>query len=243
MRWAAVVLVAAGGAELAWGPALAFNPDPRPAPPGVQGVCSTDPSFRDPSIEPTEFCYDDGLGCDFGSGASCLARPSTVQPGIAVRGTLTLITDEDVTGWDAGADTSADRPARARLTVLLQYQRAGALRTFSETYDLSGEGDGCIFKAPEDPPLPLLCIPNSRGFYQWDHPASEFAVTGPNIQWTSPGAGLRDAVLRDLLGGAPAPGQLPFIEIVDPVPGAAVSHTADPLASVGVFKVTIRVTR
>ena len=106
----------------------AFNPVPRPAPPGVDTVCADDTSLA---------C--DSLSGSFGCAShTCVGSPADLASPVAVRGTLTVIADEDVTGWDEGVDPGGSRrDANARLTLLLQYERDGALRTFAETYKLA----------------------------------------------------------------------------------------------------------
>ena len=129
MRRLALALAALGLSALPGAPAGAFNPSARPAPPGVDPVCADDPSVA---------CQAD-TGATVCASGTCVGDPADLFAATAVRGTLTLVTDEDVTGWDEGADTSEARGTNARLTLLLQYERGGALRSFAETYVLSGE--------------------------------------------------------------------------------------------------------
>jgi len=252
-RFALAVSLAAGLAA----PAPAFNPTPRPAP--VFAVCSDHPVFTDPGEVPAP--GDECFGSLCGSGGSCVASPGEVDPAVGVRGTLTLITDEDVTGWNDGIDLDPSRRARARLTALLQYERDGALRTFADTYDQSELGVTCAGSSelPPEELLAFLCIPAEPG--GWSQPAVEPAIISEllNIQWTIPGQEMRKAILGDLLATPTPPAdQHPFIEIIDYV-GAISAHpdtygidpgtgdpaiiARDPLASARQVKVTIRVTR
>jgi len=115
--------LALGLIALSGSPAAAFNPLARPAPPGVDPVCADAPSVA---------CQAD-TGATVCASATCVGDPADLFAATAVRGTLTLITDEDVTGWNDGADTSEQRGTNARLTLLLQYERDGVLRSFAET--------------------------------------------------------------------------------------------------------------
>lgn len=211
------LLVAAGAA--------AFNPDPRPTPGGVDAVCADSPAV---ACDPTTAACASG---------TCVGDPADLVPGIVARGTLTLITDEDVTGWDDGADASAERPSNARLTLLLQYERDGALRTFAETYRLTPV---CAFGNELDPAEPALCVPAGIG---WSQPASEAVITDPqlDIVFTVPGAQVAKAIAVDLTGDAATTAR-PYLEIVDRLPQASSVHAAaaDPLASAQQLKVTIR---
>jgi hypothetical protein len=205
--------------------ARAFNPDPRPTPTGIDPVCADDPTV---ACDPTTNACASG---------TCAGDPADTLPGIVVRGTLTLITDEDVTGWDDGADASADRPTNARFTLLLQYERGGQLRTFAETYRLTNV---CAF-GNEIPPEegPALCVPAGTG---WSQPASEGVITSQqlNIVFTIPGAQVAKAIAVDLTSD-PATTARPYLDIVDRLADANAVHTGDPLASVQQLKVTIRV--
>jgi hypothetical protein len=211
--------------------AAAFNPDPRPAPSGVDSVCAEDTSLPCSSISAPFDC----------ASQTCVGDPADLASPVAVRGTLTVIADEDVTGWDEGADPGADpvRDANARLTLLLQYEREGALRTFAETYKL---GRDCVGFDPSSFPLPdgepSLCVPAGPG---WSQPASEDVVTDPqfNIVFTVFGAQAGQAIAADLTGN-PASTARPYLDIVDRLPAASSSHGGDPLASVQQMKVTIR---
>jgi hypothetical protein len=219
-----IVLFLAAGLALA-GPARAFNPDPRPAPTGVDPVCADDPTIA---------CDPTSNGCASGT---CAGDPADTVAGAVARGTLTLITDEDVTGWDEGADASASRPTNARFTLLLQYERDGQLRTFAETYRLTNV---CAF-GNEIPPEegPALCVPAGTG---WSQPASEAVITDEqlNIVFTVPGSQVAKAIAADLTGNAATTAR-PYLDIVDRLPDARSVHDADPLASVQQLKVTIRV--
>ncbi|HEX2486471.1 MAG TPA: hypothetical protein VHQ66_14270, partial [Myxococcota bacterium] len=79
-------------------PAAAFNPSPRPAPEGVDLVCLDD---RSVSCTP-----NDTSVCRSGI---CVLDRSDLVPFVTERAELMLVTDEDVTGWDEGADASPDR--------------------------------------------------------------------------------------------------------------------------------------
>jgi hypothetical protein len=219
----APVVLAAG---LFWsGGAGAFNPDPRPTPTGVEPVCADDPAI---ACDPTTHACASG---------TCAGDPADTVAGAVARGTLTLITDEDVTGWDEGADGTASRPTNARFTLLLQYERDGQLRTFAETYRLTNV---CAF-GNEIPPEegPALCVPAGTG---WSQPASETVITSPqlNIVFTIPGATVAKAIAADLTGD-PSTTLLPYLDIVDRLPDANAVHAGDPLASVQQLKVTVRV--
>jgi hypothetical protein len=212
-------------------PAAAFNPQPRPAPTGGDLVCAEDG---------TTPCDPDNAGAC--ASATCVVDPADVVPNVEVRGTMTLITDEDVTGWDDGADGSASRPANARYTVMIQYEKDGTLRTFAETYDL--EATSCFIFSPcveenEDPIEFELCVPAGVG---WNQPACEKVITDPalNIVYSIPGAQLAKAVAVDLTGNASTTAK-PFLAIVDRLPATTSNRSgADPLASVQQLKVTIR---
>lgn len=213
------------------GAAQAFNPDPRPVPVGVTGVCS------DSLASPTPTACESDFECT--APALCVANPATVVAGIVVRGVLTLITDEDVTGWNGGADSSAERAQNARLTVVLEYTKDGAPRVFAETYRLeAGDGGTCDSEGQ-----PALCVP--QPVTGWQQPASEETlIFAPgdgqdlNLVWTIPGAEIGKAVARDLTGDA-ASSATPFLEVVDSAD--QFDHRgSDPLASVRRLKVTIR---
>lgn len=224
MRRFPLALVPFAAGLLASAGAGAFNPDPRPTPAGVDPVCADDPTVAcDPT---TNLC----------ASATCVGDPADTVPGIVARGTLTLITDEDVTGWDDGADATPARSTNARLTFLLQYERGGQLRTYAETYRLTNV---CAF-GNEIPPEegPALCVPSGAG---WSQPASEAVITSPqlNIVFAVPGATIGKAVAVDLTGNA-ATTAVPYLDIVDRLPDANAVHSSDPLASVQQLKVTIR---
>ncbi|HVH08005.1 MAG TPA: hypothetical protein VNE71_18575 [Myxococcota bacterium] len=213
----------AAGIALA-GAAAAFNPLPRPAPAGLDPVCADDPTV---ACDPTT------NGCASGT---CAGDPADTVAGAVARGTLTLITDEDVTGWDEGADASASRPTNARFTLLLQYEHNGQLRTFAETYRLTNV---CAFGNEIPEPEPALCVPAGTG---WSQPASEAVITDEQlaIVFTVPGSQVAKAIAADLTGN-PATTARPYLDIVDRLPDANAVHDADPLASVQQLKVTIRV--
>jgi hypothetical protein len=236
MHRAAVTLATAALVALAAREGAAFNPLPRPVPTGVSGVCAVDASTA---------CEADS---DCASG-TCVADPADLVPGVGVRGTLTLISDEDVTSWNAGQDDSANRNDRARLTLLLQYERAGALRTFAEVYDLSAEI--CAFQTEPPTEGPRLCVP--QPVTGWFQPASEAVITEdgsvdtqgpPHVVFSIPGAQVAKAIAVDLTGNSSTTAT-PFLEIVDRLPETTSNHAdpatgRDPLASVQQFKVTIR---
>jgi len=201
-------------------PGAAFNPDPRPAPGTASLVCADDP---------TQACTPDQASlCASGT---CVVDPADVVPNAAVRGVLTLVVDEDVTGWEGGADTSPGRATNARLTLLLQYERAGALRTFAETYALTTTDCGLEAEV-------ALCVPSGVG---WNQPASEAVITDPqlNIVYSVFGAQAAKAIAVDLTGD-PNTTAKPFLDVVDRLPETTSNHAGDPLASVQQLKVTIR---
>lgn len=218
------LLLAVAAAALAAHGAAAFNPDPRPAPSGIDAVCAENASIA---------CTPTTAGGDCASG-TCVGDPADLASAVAVRGTLTVITDEDVTGWDEGADTG-DRAANARLTLLLQYEKDGSLRTFAETYRLTSTDCGLEL----EPGDPALCVPAGVG---WNQPASEAVITDPqfNIVFTVFGAQVGKAIAVDLTGNAATTAK-PYLDIVDRLATASASHSGtDPLASVQQLKVTIR---
>jgi hypothetical protein len=228
----------------------AFNPNPRPVPAaagGAAAVCADDPGVACQS--------NDAAACASGT---CIVDPAAAVPGVAVRGTLTVITDEDVTGWDEGADASAERAANARLTLLLQYERGGALRSFAETYRLNaqdcggggggggsgtgggtGGGGGTGTGGGAGDAEVALCVPSGVG---WNQPASEEVITDPqlNLVFSVLGARAAHAVAVDLTGD-PNTTATPFLDVVDRLPETTSNHTgSDPLASAQQLKVTIR---
>jgi hypothetical protein len=210
--------------------AAAFNPQPRPAPAGVDPVCADDPSIA---------CTPDSADGDCASD-TCVGDPADLASPVAVRGTLTVIADEDVTGWNEGADPGADpvRDANARLTLLLQYEHEGVLRTFAETYKLGRDCFGFDETFPLPDGEPSLCVPAVTG---WSQPASEEVVTDPqfNIVFTVFGAQVGQAIAADLTGN-PSSTAKPYLDVVDRLPAASAAHAGDPLASVQQLKVTIR---
>jgi hypothetical protein len=245
----------AGALLLALSPhaAGAFNPDPRPAPGGGTAltVCADDVTV--PCVS------NDASACASGT---CVIDPAALVPNVAVRGTLTLITDEDVTGWDDGADASTERSSNARLTLLLQYERAGALHTYAETYKLSdsdcggggggggggtGGGTGGGEGGAGDAAF-ALCVPSGVG---WNQPASEEVITDHearasgdppqlNIVYSVLGAQVAKAIAVDLTGD-PNTTATPFLDIADRLPETTSDHSGtDPIASVQQLKVTIR---
>jgi hypothetical protein len=216
---------------LATSQAAAFNPDPRPAPPGVDPVCADDSSVSCEPFTPAAEC----------ASGTCVGDPADLASAVAVRGTLTVIADEDVTGWDGGVDPSpaAQRDANARLTLLLQYERDGVLRTFAETYALDRDCAGFDEFNPLPEGTPSLCVLGAGG---WSQPAEEAVITDPdfNIVFTVFGTQVRKAIAVDLTGD-PATTAKPYLDIVDRLPGANSTHAgADPLASEQHLKVTVR---
>ena len=209
----------------------AFNPLPRPAPPGVDTVCADDTTAACDSLSGAFSC----------ASHTCVGDPADLASAVSVRGTLTVIADEDVTGWDEGADPGADpvRDANARLTLLLQYERDGTLHTFAETYKLGRDCAGFSPSSPLPDGEPSLCVPALAG--GWSQPASEDVVTDPqfDILYTVFGAQAAQAIAADLTGN-PSSTAKPYLDIVDRLPGASASHGSDPLASVQQLKVTIR---
>jgi hypothetical protein len=231
MRRLSLPLAALACAALFAREAAAFNPEPRPAPSGVDEVCADDTSLS---------CTPDSASgvCD---SATCVGDPADLASPVAVRGTLTVIADEDVTGWNDGVDPSptATRDANARFTLLLQYERDGVLRTFAEIYRLGRDCFGFDEFFPLPDGFPSLCVPAGGG---WSQPASEEVITDPqfNIVFTIFGAEAAKAIAADLTGN-PASTAKPYLDIVDRLPAASSSRAgADPLASVQQLKVTIR---
>lgn len=209
-------------------PADAFNPLPRPAPTGASSVCADDPTVA---------C--DSTSASTCASGTCVLAPTSLVPNVEVRGTLTLITDEDVTGWNGGADTSASRAANARYTVMLQYERNGALHTFADTYDLE-KGDCSDFSFCGDGSVEFeLCVPQAPT--GWSQPACEGVITSEqlSIVFSTPGSSIAKAVAVDLTGDANTTAK-PFLDVVDRLPQTTSDHSGDPLASVQQLKVTIR---
>jgi hypothetical protein len=163
MRQVPLALVALALAGLAPVGAAAFNPIPRPPPGGVTSVCADDTTTR---CCAAEFSCDDPAEVPVTSCAShtCSGDPADLASAVSVRGTLTLITDEDVTGWNGPATGYTRDAENARLTLLIQYERNGVLQTFAETYQL--DSDGCLLENVGDP---ALCLPD----FLWNQPASE----------------------------------------------------------------------
>ena len=222
----------AAALSLAVSPQLAgaFNPLPRPVPGSASTVCADDATVA---------C--DSLSASTCASGTCVIAPASLVPNVEVRGTLTLITDEDVTGWNGGADGSGSRAANARYTVMLQYEKDGTLRTFADTYDL--EATSCSDFSPCGDGLVEfeLCVPQvPQG--GWSQPACEDVITSPqlSILFSTPGAQIAKAVAVDLTGD-PNTTAKPFLDVVDRLPGTTSSHAgSDPLASVQQLKVTIR---
>lgn len=229
-------------------PAQAFSPGPpRPIPPNVTGVCSV----GEPN-DPSGTCGASFNGCQE-QGAVCLVDPAIETILAEARAVLTLIVDEDVTAWLANTDTSGDRLANARLSVLLELQAQGKPVAIGETFALDRS---CNSITATDS---SLCVPT------WAEPLSEanliasvgefqdlqlqWAVVNSNIQ-----SELRSALLTPVQLAA-NPNALPLLEIVDggidgfgPFTAEQVSPLdqfdrsgANGLASVRRFKVTIKV--
>jgi hypothetical protein len=222
-------------------PSRAFSPGPpRPVPSVVAGVCSNDH---------TTSC---GFGnpCS-GAGAECVADPAGLVPGVSVRGTLTLIVDEDVSGWSGGPDTTSGRDANARLTVLLEFTNNGTPFLIADTFQLGSTasvevpGAGpvtCDVTPPSNTNHSALCVPG------WTEPANEDNLTSSvqqlNIQWADV-SDFRAAIVKALLSPTQQtqfPHALPLLEIVDPG-DTSDHHGSDPLASIKRFKVTIVVAK
>jgi hypothetical protein len=226
----ALALAAPGAHALSPGP-------PRPIPPNVVGVCSDGQPAQDPN---------DPCGVNFNQcnpGATCLASPVSTVPGVAVRATLTLIADEDVTGWDGGndpldqssdqafLDSAAVRNENARLTLLLDFETGGKPFSLAETFKLDRSCDAIVepsvdsFTQVRDPGDPSLCISSAVGLSDWAQPASENYLiwdssqfTDLQLQWTIVNPDLREAILDALLTPqerAANPNAFPLFEVID----------------------------
>jgi len=226
-------------------PARAFSPGPpRPIPDGVNGVCSDGQPPNDPSTS----CDRNFNQCNFG--AECVAAPSSVIAGVSVRGTLTLIADEDVSGWAGGSDSQPGRLANARLTLLLEFTNQGTPFLVADTFQLGSTATGdlpgglqatCDVNNDPNNNHSALCVPG------WSEAANEDNLTSSsqqlNIQWADVNPQFRAAIVKALLSPSQQtqfPNARPLLEIVDP-DGGADHHGSDPLASIKRFKVTIRV--
>lgn len=239
---------------LSAGTAFAFSPGPpRPIPTGVTGVCSD----GQPPADPTTSCDVNFNTCN--PGAVCLASPTSVIPGVAVRGTLTIIVDEDVSDWNGGPDTSATRADNARLTLLLEFRSANKAFAVADIFRL--DSTSCTVQPGDS----SLCVPS------WNEPATEkniIAKVGAfqdlQLQWAQVNPQFRNAILNALLTPAQLaqfPNAQPLLEIVDGVApdselsGSGISAAtvgsldqfdhegSDPLASIRRLKVTIRVAK
>jgi hypothetical protein len=239
---------------LAAGIASAFSPGPpRPIPSGVTGVCSD----GQPPADPTTSCDVNFNSCN--AGAVCLASPASVIPGVVVRGTLTIIVDEDVSDWNGGQDTSATRADNARLTLLLEFRSGNKAFAVADIFRL--DSTSCIVQPGDS----SLCVPG------WNEPATEkniIARVGAfqdlQLQWAQVNPQFRKAILNALLTPAQLaqfPDAQPLLEIVDEVAPASeltgngisaatvagldqFDHQgSDPLASIRRLKVTIRVSQ
>jgi len=257
-------LLLVSATALAAGSASAFSPGPpRPIPTGVTGVCS---DGQPPPGNPASTCDLNGNTCD--AGAVCLASPASVIPGVAVRGTLTIIVDEDVSDWNGGQDTSANRADNARLTLLLEFRIGNKPFAVADIFRLSSAG--CTLQPGDS----SLCIPPTGSFVGWNEPATENNIIAKvggfqdlALQWAQVNPQFSQAILNALLTPAQLqqfPDAQPLLEIVDGVatdsetgsagPGGISAATvatldqfdhsgSDPLASIRRVKVTIRVAK
>jgi hypothetical protein len=215
--------------------AHALSPGPpRPIPPNVVGVCSD----GQPAVDPSTPCGVNFNPCN--EGATCLASAASVIPGAAARGTLTLIADEDVTGWAGGKDpvdetsdetflaSAAARNDRARLTLLLEFEAGGKSFAIAEILALDRSCDDVrdpsVIDQTRDPGDPSLCVsapglsewaqPASEGYLVWD--ASQFSDL--QLQWTIANSDIRTEILEALLTPeqrAANPNAFPLLEVID----------------------------
>lgn len=245
-----VLALAAGLAQ----PAAAFSPGPpRPIPPGVTGVCS---DGEPPTSDPTGSCGVAGNACN--EGAVCLVDPAVETILATARGVMTLIVDEDVAGFLANEDTSAERLDNARLTALFELTRDGAPFAVAEIFQLDRVGDPNIVPCELEPTDSSLCVPS------WRQPITEanlIAAVGEfrdlGLQWANVNTNLTSALRAALLTPAQLvahPDALVLLEVVDGVRDGSdeitseevarldqFDHAGDGLASVRRFKVTIQV--
>jgi hypothetical protein len=213
--------------------ARALSPGPpRPVSDPIGTYCSDQPV---PADQTQQAC---GFGHDFcNEGAECIATPASVIAGAAVRGFLTIIVDEDVSGEGGGADTSPTRNDDARVTLLIELQKDG--HPFAVADTIRGVRSAGFCDVTSEPATPSLCLA------AWNEPATEAnLVLGFNLQWTPPNPQMNQALLGALL----TPQQLAdpafanaraLLEVVDR--DGTFGHESDPLASVARFKVTLRV--
>lgn len=205
--------------------ARALSPGPpRPFPGDLltSGQCSNHPLVSCSDQAPCDLSEDEN--------AICLAIPGSAEvvAGAAVRATLTLIVDEDVTGWEGGAvivdGTSEDaflssaeaRNDRARLTLLLEFQARGKPFATAETFALDRT---CSVDDPSYDPSPgnrrlgdpSLCL-GGTDVSSWNEPISETNLIKPlgpggrpnrfgdiALQWTRVNPDLRKVILDALL--------------------------------------------
>jgi hypothetical protein len=224
--------------------ALAFSPGPpRPIPPNVTGVCSV----GEPN-DPSGTCGANFNGCA-DEGAVCLVDPAVETILAETRAVVTLMVDEDVSGWLANTDASASRLDNARLSVLIEFQKAGKPVAMAETFALDRS---CLSIAAGES---SLCVPT------WSEPLTEenlIASVGDSqdlsLQWAVVNANLQGALRQALLSPAQlaaSPNALPLVEIVRDGFGNITAeqaalldefdHSGDGLASVRRIKVTIKV--
>ena len=241
-----VLALAAGLAA----PAVAFSPGPpRPIPPGVTGVCSDDQGATDDPYGPcggfSDICND---------GAVCLVDKSAETILATARGVLTLIVDEDVAPFLASIDNSPGRLDNARLTLLLELTHDGKPLALAETFQLDRTGVGDCDIADEES---SLCIPT------WAQPITEANLIASvtdfqdlHLQWAAVNANLTNALRKALLTPAQLaanPTAFVLLEVVDGVRDGfgtltadevarldEFDHSADGMASVRRFKVTIQ---
>jgi hypothetical protein len=245
------LLVLAAAAGLAW-PAAAFSPGPpRPIPAGVTGVCSDG--------QPPQNGGSCGVAADpCNPGAVCLVDPAAETILATARGVLTLIVDEDVAGFLENTDASGGRLDNARLTALFELTKDGVPVRLAETFQLDRVGDVNIVECEIEPTESSLCVPS------WREPLTEenLIATASDIrdlglQWAVVNANLTNALRAALLSQAQLvanPNALVLLEVVDGVREGfgnftaaelarldQYDHTADGLASLRRFKVTIQV--
>ena len=233
--------VALGGALLlAVSPqgAGAFNPHPRPAPGGgtAATVCADDrPS---PATRTTR---------RRARRAPASSTPTALVPNVAVRGTLTLITDEDVTGWDDGADASArplvERAATRCCSSTSTTARSGpsprpttsTTRTAAAAAAAAGRGPVGTGGGGGTGTGGGAATSSSRSACRrrrLEPAGSEGCITDPqlNIVYSIPGAQIAKAVAVDLTGNANTTAK-PFLDIVDRLPGDDLEPHREPTRS------------
>jgi hypothetical protein len=200
----------------------------------------------------------DGFDCDDERGApgTCSTRVADV----AIRGTLTLISDKDAGRWEDTSTTPETKDAsgnvvptdfsRSTLTVILEFTLGDRGFAFAETFKDLGDYANSALKID----CKGFCVPT------WRDPAVENRIATPSVEgddgggggggggggastpgiriaWATPppaiGAALVDAL------GLPA-GATPFLEVVNTTTIFDHARTQDPLATVRRLKVTIR---